>query len=230
MFVLQVIVIHVTIVLQSFFQILVERVLRPYLFALRVGRLPAVAQVFVHEARLAPVGQLDVEHVRQFLLEAFVEYGYYGLDAAVEVAPHPVGRTQKEARLASVAEVPHAGMLQEGVHDAGDADVAAVGLVGDEAADAPDDEVDFHSRFRSLVEPADHDRVLQGVHFQDDAAALAGFGQRCFVVYQFVQFGLKRATSRRWNTGAATLPFSVRKRVCRSLTMTGLQVNRPQSA
>ena len=62
MFVLQVIVIHVTIVLQSFFQILVERVLRPYLFALRVGRLPAVAQVFVHEARLAPVGQLDVEH------------------------------------------------------------------------------------------------------------------------------------------------------------------------
>lgn len=83
MFVLQVIVIHVTIVLQSFFQILVERVLRPYLFALRVGRLPAVAQVFVHEARLAPVGQLDVEHVRQFLLEAFVEYGYYGLYAPV---------------------------------------------------------------------------------------------------------------------------------------------------
>ena len=54
------------------------------------------------------------------------------------------GRAEKQFRLSAVAEVPHAGMFEEGVHNACDADVTAVFPSGDEAADASYDEVYLH--------------------------------------------------------------------------------------
>lgn len=71
------------------------------------------------------------------------EWGY-GFNAAVQVAAHPVGRAEKQFRLSAVAEVPHACMFEEGVHNACDADVTAVFPSGDEAADASYDEVYLH--------------------------------------------------------------------------------------
>ena len=151
LFVLQGNVIHVTEMLQETFrspfstlQVFVESILRTYLFFLRTCRFPAVAQVVVHKACLALVRQLDGKHVRQLALQVRVQNGGYGFNAAVQVAAHPVGLAEKQFRLSAVAEVPHAGMFEEGVHNACDADVTAVFPSGDEAADASYDEVYLH--------------------------------------------------------------------------------------
>ena len=98
----------------------------------------------VHKACLALVRQLDGKHVRQLALQVRVQNGGYGFNAAVQVAAHPVGRAEKQFRLSAVAEVPHACMFEEGVHNACDVDVTAVFPSGDEAADASYDEVYLH--------------------------------------------------------------------------------------
>ena len=56
-------------------------------------------------------------------------------------------------------------MFQKGIHDACHADVVAVLLPGDEAADAADNEVYLYTGLRGFVEAVYHGRVLQGIHF-----------------------------------------------------------------
>ena len=56
--------------------------------------------------------------------------------------------SEEELGCAAVAEVPHTGMFQKGIHDACHADVVAVLLPGDEAADAADNEVYLYTGLR----------------------------------------------------------------------------------
>ena len=81
-----------------------------------------------------------------------------GLDPAVEVAGHPVGRADVPGRLAravAVGEAEDAGVLEVAAHDRPHPD--ALGQARDaraQAADAPDDQVDLDAGLRGLVEVA----------------------------------------------------------------------------
>ena len=99
------------------------------------------------------------------MLQVRVQNGGDGFDTAVQVTPHPVRRAEEELGCAAVAEVPHTGMFQKGIHDACHADVVAVLLPGDESADAADNEVYLYTGLRGFVEAVYHGGVLQGIHF-----------------------------------------------------------------
>ena len=75
------------------------------------------------------------------------------LDAAAEVPRHPVGRGEENLGLVVVLEIRDARVLQELVDDAGDVDVLRdPGHARAQAADAADDQVDFHAGMRRRVE------------------------------------------------------------------------------
>ena len=97
-----------------------------------------------------------------------VENGYGGLDAAVQVAAHPVGRRQIYLFASPGIEVPDAGMLEVRVDDARHVYVAAVRLVGYQAVDAAHQQVDVYACLAGIVEGINHARVVQAVHFQND--------------------------------------------------------------
>ena len=121
-------------------------------------------------------------HAFEDFAEAFAQGrgfdGGDGFDAPVEVAVHPVGGADEEFLVAAVEEMIDAGMLEESAEDADDADVFGQSRdAGAQAAEAADDEVDFHAGLRGGVERLDDFRVLEGVHLGDDAGFAAGRGR-----------------------------------------------------
>ena len=153
-----------------------------------------VAELVVHETGFLVVGELDVQHVGHFFFQVGIEYGCYCLDATVEVAPHPVGRTTKDFRITVITEIPYTCMLQEGVDDAGDSDVSAIGLSRYQTADTPDDQVYFYSALRGFIQTVDHMGILQAVHLQYNSAFPSLFRQLYFMIDQTVQFGYQVET------------------------------------
>src|SRR4029079_6552154 len=80
-------------------------------------------------------------------------------------------------QLVAVGKAPQARVLEEPPDDRLDVDVVAhPGNAGPQAADAADDEVDFHSGCAGLVELLDDDRVDQRVHLRPYARRLARLG------------------------------------------------------
>src|SRR5208337_5469054 len=99
------------------------------------------------------------------------------LDAAVEVAGHPVGRGEEDLGLAVVEEIGDPRVFEVLVKDADDADVLGdVGNSGPEAADAADQQVDLDAGDRGLVERFDDLGIDQRVHLGDDSCRAAGPG------------------------------------------------------
>ena len=77
------------------------------------------------------------------MLRARVLDREHDLDAAAEVARHPVGRGEEDLGLVVVLEVGDPRVLEELVDDADDPDVLGDARnAGPEAADAADDQVD----------------------------------------------------------------------------------------
>lgn len=126
------------------FQVVIERLLGANRFLGGI-MLEYIAQIPVNETGFLIVAQLHFEHVDQFKTEVVIEYRNNGFDAAIQVATHPVGRSQEEARLAAVVKIPNARMLQEAIDNSGHAYVLAVGLSGNQAADTANDEVDLNA-------------------------------------------------------------------------------------
>ena len=76
------------------------------------------------------------------------------LDPAIEIARHPVGARQIEIGLAGVLEIVNPAVLEETADNADDADVfTQPGNFRPQAADAPDDQIDFHAR-RTMLRKA----------------------------------------------------------------------------
>ncbi len=74
-------------------------------------------------------------------------------------------------------------------------------------------------------------RVLQGVHFEYYPSLLTAFGEFYLMVDEAVEFRYQvEARHQQAVEYGFSLPWNVRKRLCRSFTSTGLQVNNPQSA
>ena len=115
-------------------------------------------------SRRLSCGDLDREH---------------DLDAAAEVAGHPVGRGEEDLGLVAVLEVGDPRVLEVLVDDADDADVVRdAGHARPQAADAADDQVDPHAGLRGAVEHLDDLGVDQRVDLGDDPRrpALLGVG------------------------------------------------------
>src|SRR5690349_20359760 len=74
-------------------------------------------------------------------------------DAPVEIAGHPVGRADVDLLVAAVQEVERARVLQESPYDADHPDRAAhAGEPRAQAADSADDEIDWDTGLRRLVQ------------------------------------------------------------------------------
>src|SRR5882724_10716883 len=147
---------------------------------LRAQRRPAVGPdplrgaVGENAPRLHGVGELRLENLADLPVQGGVQDREGGLDAAVEVAGHPVGRGQEVLRLSAVLEVVDARVLEIAVHDRDDADV--LGEVRDlraQAADAADDEIDPHAGRARRVQLLDQAPVDQRVHLGDEARRAA---------------------------------------------------------
>ncbi len=80
-------------------------------------------------------------------------------------------------------------MLQVGIHDAGYRDIFAVGLIGYQAADTADNQIDLHARLTGTVERIDHFLVLQTVHLQYDLTDTSMLYMFNLPVNHFINFG-----------------------------------------
>src|SRR5690606_10707771 len=106
----------------------------------------------------------------------------HGLDAAVEIAGHPVGRSDVDGGLRvrqamAVAERVDTRMFEEAADDRLDADrLRETGYAGPQAADAAHDEIDLDARTAGIVERVDDDAVHERVHLGPDRARAPGFG------------------------------------------------------
>ena len=95
---------------------------------------------------------------------------HHDLDAAMEVARHPVRARDVDLVLAGVREVEDAPVLEVAIDDRAHLDVVAhAGHLRAQAADAADDERDRHARLRRAVERLDDVLVDERVHLRDDA-------------------------------------------------------------
>ena len=121
------------------------------------------------------IGKIHVEaFVDDALAQFRVEDGKRDLDAAEQVASHPVGRREPHVRLAAVLEVPDAMVLEEAAEDRAHADVLGkAGHARPQRAGAAHDEVDLHTRLRRRLQRANHALLDQRVHLRLDVRAPA---------------------------------------------------------
>src|SRR5215472_2770606 len=122
------------------------------------------------------------------------------LDAAVEIARHPICRADEYpgpigGQLAPVAEANDSAVLEEPPDDALDANV--FGKAGDprpQTADPSYHQIDAHTRLRSLIEEVDDGRIHKRVHFCPD---LRRFPTLCIFNLSFDQFPQARPEGQR---------------------------------
>ena len=108
----------------------------------------------------------------------------HDLYAVVQVAGHPVGRTDEAFFLASGGKDKDARMFQIAVDDAADAyRVAHAGDAGDQRTVASHKQVDRHATGRRLVELPHHVRVRDVVDLDTDIGGLSLLAVLDFVVY-----------------------------------------------
>ena len=145
-------------------------------------------QVFapsVHDAALAGVAQAIVHHRTQVGLDGWVvDWGNH-LDAVVQIAGHPVGRTDEAFFLASGRKDEDARVLQVTVDDAVDMDgFADAGDACHQRAVAAQHDVDGHACGGCLIQLLHHHLIRNMVDFHPDVSGLAGQLVLDFVVYQ----------------------------------------------
>src|SRR3989442_6227866 len=119
--------------------------------------------------RLHGVGELDLEDLADLGLEARIQHRERDLDAAVEVAGHPVRGGEQVFRVLTVLEVEDPRVLEVTVDDGDDADPRREpGHRGAQATRAAHDQVDPYARLAGVVQLLDQATVDQPVHLRDD--------------------------------------------------------------
>src|SRR6185437_8506176 len=86
-------------------------------------RDPLIATVWQQLPRLTRIAQTVMQLAQHALLMHLTLDRKSDLDAAEEVALHPVGAGAKQLRLAPVLEIAHTRVLEEPAHDRADRDV-----------------------------------------------------------------------------------------------------------
>src|ERR1035438_4670854 len=127
------------------------------------------------EPGLGGVGALDLQDLDEPGAEGRVVDGDERLDAAMEVAGHPVGARDVDLVFAAVREVKRARVLEETIDERAHLDgLADAGHARAQAADAAHEQRDGHARLRRAVEGLADVALDERVHLGDDARGPAG--------------------------------------------------------
>src|SRR5215472_11274606 len=131
-----------------------------------------VGPIRSHHTGFYVVGEIDSkDFVSQIPNILAVFDGKQDLNSSIEIARHEISTPSINLFLIIVPEVVYAAVLQESAHHTYDANVLAdTGYIRAQTADAPHQEVHFHSRLGSTIEKPDHLAVNQRVHFEDKVA------------------------------------------------------------
>src|SRR5215472_1724239 len=134
--------------------------------------LRQVGPIRSHHTGFYVVGEIDSkDFVSQIPNILAVFDGKQDLNSSIEIARHEISTPSINLFLIIVPEVVYAAVLQESAHHTYDANVLAdTGYIRAQTADAPHQEVHFHSRLGSTIEKPDHLAVNQRVHFEDKVA------------------------------------------------------------
>ena len=94
-----------------------------------------------------------------------------GLDAAKEIARHPVGAAEVDLGLAAVLETKNAAVFEKSPDNAAHLDILAhIGMPALRAAHAAHHELDAHAGRGGAIEGLDHALLHQGVYLDVDSA------------------------------------------------------------
>ena len=145
------------------------------------GRIAGIGAVGAQIPALRLILEIgDHDLVQHLLMHGRIVDRNQGLDAAVEVARHPVRRGDVDLGLRrrqsmTRAEADDAAMLEEAADDALYPDVLGqAGHARPQAADAAHDELDLHARLAGAVERVDHARIDQRVELGPDRGGPPG--------------------------------------------------------
>lgn len=106
--------------------------------------------------------------LHKLALESGVEDWHGDLDTAPHITVEPVGRRYEHPSFAVGAESPDTPMFEIVVDEAHEPDVLAERMVGDDAADAADHDIDLDAGEAGFVECVDEWAVLDAVHLERD--------------------------------------------------------------
>ena len=108
-------------------------------------------QVFVEQAGFHVVLQLDVQDVDNTLLDLRIQDRESRLYPAVQVPAHPIGGGQEQIVVAGIINLPDTGMFQKHIHDTGNPDIRTERPVGNQATNAPDNQVDLYAVLARII-------------------------------------------------------------------------------
>src|ERR1017187_6175335 len=159
------------------------------------GVQPLMATVGQELARFGIVLEGCPQDANQPGLGRRVDNGHEQLDAAVEVARHPVGAGNKNERFAAMMKIQDAAVFEETVHNADDPDVLTQFRdTGPQTADAANIKLNLHALLRSAVQRLNDVRIHERVELGHDVALLALLAALRFTLNQGQQ---PRAQSQR---------------------------------
>ena len=151
-----------------------ERLSIALLVQIAEGAERRVRGVRAQLAQLRRVLHADGEILDDALAELLAQDRPGNLDALVEVARHEVGARQVHPAVIGRAEAVDAAVLEQPADDRHDAHVlGCTPHLGDEAADAADEQRDPHARTRRFGDLLDDFLVGDGVRLQERATRLA---------------------------------------------------------
>src|SRR6267142_4255469 len=126
------------------------------------------------------IGKLDLEDLADLDLEVRIQHRECDLDAAVEVARHPVCGGEQVFRVLTVLEVENPRVLEVAVDDGDDADPRREPRHrGAQATHTAHDQVDPYARLAGAVQLLDQAAIDEPVHLRDDPRGPPGTGMAC---------------------------------------------------
>ncbi len=132
-----------------------------------------IRAVWHEHVGLGVILQHRSQDVHDPLLQITLHHGKQNLDAGDHIASHPVRAGQVHFWIAAIAKGVNATMLQISADDARDPDVFAdAGNAWTQAANAADDQIDFHPGARGAVQRFDDFLVGQSIHLGGDVSRL----------------------------------------------------------
>ena len=137
-----------------------------------------ISSVVRHVPGALVVAQVGFQHrIAQVADLAFILDREDRLHAVIQVARHQVRAAQQHALLAGVMEIEDAAVLQVPAQHTHYTDVLAHLIhAGHQAAHSAHDQVHLHALLRSLVQQADHRRVDEGIHLENEVPAAPFLG------------------------------------------------------
>ena len=151
--------------------------LRTARFDLTAARFaPRVAALTVHLPRLLIVTQIKAQaFVNHAFFDFSIQYRECQFDAFEHIALHPVRAGEVNIFTSLRVEIKYTVVFQHTPDDGAHTDILRQSFhTRTQQTKTAHDQIDFHARLRSLVQRVDDLRLLQRIHFRDDARLASG--------------------------------------------------------